>query len=297
MDYIIDNAHILKTGSIKNISLLIENNHISSLRSSFNWYKHLRVNAANYIMTPTHVLFDANLPFSGTFVQRKDYYLKQFILKGCTTILTCTSVRKEKELTLQLKKIKSQMLDCPVDYVIGIKVPTKLLTASFLRKCKRERMPAIFVEVNHAAELEEVKWGWVKEALFPYNSPLIPIFSNDDKFTHSLWKEIMKTHRIPSLEDEIIADVPLNRKTLEKIGIFPKKSNLQDGGELSYNFYSKDKETVKMKESELFMKHESSLLMTIHKGKVIRAGKYMNYRPGYGEYVLIKTPSFYLSPT
>lgn len=297
MTYIIENAFVLKGGVLKELSLLVENNKIALSQSSLDMYKHLRMNASDYIMTPTHVLLDFNLPFNQPFAGRKAYYLNKFIMKGCTTILTCALVRRERELTSQLKKIQSQMLDCPIDYVIGVRIPAKLVTASFLRRCKREKVPAIFVEISELSELEKIAWGWVKEAMFPYNSPLIPVFLSSEKRLPKIWGDIMKMHNIPCLMDELAENTPMNRKYTEKIGIYPKKSYLHHGGEVSYNFYLKDRETVKMIERELFTKHDSHLIMTIHKGKVIRAGGFLSYRPGDGEHVVINTPSFYLTPT
>jgi hypothetical protein len=297
MAYIIENAHVLKGEKRKDVCLLIEDNRISSSRASFNMYKHLRMDAGNYIMTPCHVLLDFNLPLTSTFKQRKAYYLENFIKKGCTTILTSLRIEREKQLVPEFKKIHSALQDCPLDYVIGVRIPTTLLNSSFIRKCKRERVPVIFIEVTSADELAKIPWGWVKEAMFPYNCPLVPIFHNQDKKLKKIWAEIMDTVNLPSFKEEVLELQPLDRLALEKIGIFPKKSNLHDGGEVSYNFYLKDSETVKMVESELFLKHDSSLLITMHKGKIIRAGNQVCYRPGYGEYVQIKTPSFYQSPT
>jgi hypothetical protein len=299
MAYIIENAHVLKGEKRKDICLLIEENRISSARASFKMYKHLRMDAGNYIMTPCHVLLDFNLPLTSTFEQRKAYYLENFIKKGCTTVLTSVHIERERQLLPEFNKIHSALLDCPIDYCIGVRIPATLLTSNFIRKCKREKVPVIFVEVTSSAELAKVPWGWIKEALFPYNCPLVPIFKNHDnnKKLKRVWTEMMDSANIPSLKEEIQESHPLGRPVLEKIGIFPKKSNLHDGGEVSYNFYLKDSETVKMIESELFMKHDSCLLITMHKGKIIRAGKQVSYRPGYGEYVEIKTPSFYQSPT
>lgn len=297
MAYIIDNAHILKGERLNNLSLLIEDNRVKSTRTTLKMYKHLRMDADDYIMTPTHVLLDYHLPLTQPFETRKDYYLEKFIEKGSTTVITCFRVHREREFPHQLKKIHSQMLDCPLDYVLGVRIPAKLLTQSFLMQCKRAKIPAIFIEVNSTTELNEVPWGWVKQVMFPYNSPLIPIFQSTEKKVRKTWANIMKNTNLPSLIDPIQELTPLSRNQVEKIGIFPVKSNLHDGGEVSYNFYLKDSGTVKMIESELFMHHDSKLLITMHKGKVIRAGKKMIYRPGFGEYVEIKTPSFYQSPT
>lgn len=261
-------------------------------------YKQIRMNAAGYIMTPAYVLLDFALPLSQPFETRKSYYLNHFIKKGCTTIVTCIAAKKENELAQALKKIRAELLDCPVDYVVGVRVPAGKLTPGFIRKCKLLKLPAIFVEIESAAELLKIPWGWIKEAMFPYNSPLIPVFQDkEDKSLNKIWTKLMAEEKIPSINHELEDHLPLGLEVLKKIGVFPSKSNLHHGGEVSYNFYLQDRETVKMAERELFMTYTSSLVVTMHKGKVIRAGKQICYCPGYGEYVEIKTPSFYLTPT
>ncbi|MFS0635624.1 hypothetical protein AB1K84_06945 [Mesobacillus foraminis] len=298
MAYIIENAHVLKDGTRKVLSLLVEKDTITSVGPSFRMYKHIRMDAAGYIMTPTHVLLDSFLPLSQPFEVRKAHYLTNFIKKGCTTIITCVAVQREKELEPALKRIRTQLLDCPVDYVIGVRVPASKLTPGLIRRSKKERLPVIFVEVKSISELFSIPWGWIKEAIFPYNSPLVPVFINkEDKSLPKVWAKLMAAEKIPSFRDELEENIPLGMEALKKIGVYPRKSNLHHGGEVSYNFYLQDRETVNMTERELFMSKDSFLEVTLHKGKVIRAGRQISYSPGYGEYLEIITPSFYLTPT
>ena len=39
--------------------------------------------------------------------------------------------------------------------------------------------------------------------------------------------------------------------------------------------------------------HENKLRITVHKGTVIKAGDQLNFQSGFGEHIIIKTPSFY----
>lgn len=296
MAYIIENAHILKGKQIQDLSLLIKEDRIASARGSFKMYKHLRMDASEFIMTPTHVLLDLHLPLHESFEQRKAYYVENFIKRGVTTVLTCVTVQRERQLEKELKKLHTALLDSPFDYVVGVCVPSTLLNPGFIRKCKKEKIPAIFVNITNESEIQRVPWGWIKEAMFPYNCPIIPVFKTVDKRVKKTWGHYVESVHLPSFKDTLPMSQPLERNVLEKIGIYPRKSYLHDGGEVSYNFYLKDSETVKMIESELFLKQHSKLVITVHKGKVIRAGKQICYRPGFGEHVQINTPAFYQSP-
>ncbi|WP_053363952.1 hypothetical protein [Bacillus sp. FJAT-27251] len=298
MAYIIENAHVLKNGEIKDLCLLVENNRILSATAAPAVYKHIRMDADRFIMTPTHVLADFHLPFNLSFAEKKAYYLDKFIAKGCTTILTAVHFQREKEMEPKFKKIRSELTDCPVDYCIGARFPAHKLTPALVRRCKKEKVPVLFLEVENGEELVKIPWGWIKEAMFPYNSLLVPVFKNpsDTKLVR-VWREIMKSHGIPSLESQMEEHLPLGRGVLEKTGIIPKKSYLHQGSEVSYNFYLKDRESKPMAESELYLKHDTHLAVTVHNGTVIRAGKHVSYRPGAGEYVEIRMPSFYATPS
>ncbi|WP_256218260.1 hypothetical protein [Bacillus sp. MUM 116] len=222
---------------------------------------------------------------------------EQFLLKGCTAILTFVNVSYEKDILDKMREMKTSLMGSPVDFIIGVKIPLKLVTQSFIRICKRERIPAIFVEINKADDLEKVPWGWIRDAIFPFNNPLIPIISSIDKKESkdilSKWKIIMVKEKIPCLLEELPENEPLSACVLNKIGLYPQKASLMHGAEVSYNLYLKDREIKNVDEVNLFHYHGNRLVVTIHKGKVVRSGGDVFYRPGNGEYVKVKTPSYF----
>lgn len=298
MAYIIENAHLLKEDRLEQTSLFIKNKRFDSLRPSYKRFSHMRLDANSYIMTPPHILFNPNIPFDSSFQSMKEYYIKEFITKGCTMFLTYAEVDKEYLLNSAIKRMKTKLLNSPIDYVIGVRIPLRLLTTSFLRKCKREKIPAIFIEIEEDAELESIPWGWLREAMFPYNSPLIPIFTSDKpknrNRARAKWVSILEQEKIPFIQDELSAGEPIQHKNLCKIGIYPVKTGIHQGGEVSYNFYSKEDFYSNMGEKGLFQHYQEKLLVTVHKGTVVRAGDEIMFRPGFGEHVTIKTPSFYI---
>ena len=71
-----------------------------------------------------------------------------------------------------------------------------------MRECKKRKIPAIFVRIENKDELFSVPWGWIKEAMFPYNSPLIPIFQveKDNSELKQTWQMVMSKKRFLLLQ-------------------------------------------------------------------------------------------------
>ena len=297
MTYIIENATILKERKMTKTSLLIENGKILSIKPDYKRYRFIRMNAASFIMTPTSTLLHKELPLDLPFQELKAYFINEFILKGCTTFITLAAVNQEQALSKEIKRVNTRLLNSPIDYIIGVKISSRLLTPSLLRKCKREKVPAIFVEINQVDELYSLPWGWLREAMFPYNSPLIPLFVNKNErernYALAEWKRMMEKEKIPAIHEEIAENEPIPYSVLKKIGIFPKKSSIHQGLELSYNLYLKSREIRNIEEVELFHYYRHILVHTVHKGEVIRAKDYIDFRPGFGEHVKINTPSYF----
>ncbi|KGM45131.1 hypothetical protein P9D43_05425 [Neobacillus niacini] len=297
MGYIIENANILKEKKLSTSSLLIEGEHITAKKEHIHHNKLIKMNAESYIMTPSYVLLDTRIPLNAAFQEFRAYMVEKFLMKGCTTLFTYSSITYESELTEKIRETKTALISSPVDFLISVKIPLRLLTPSFIRKCKKERVPAIFIDVEDLDELNNMPWGWIKEALFPYNCPLVPLISNhlkkDAKRAMSKWKDIMENQKIPAILQEIKENQPLSISVLNKIGLYPQKASLLHGAEVSYNLFHKAEEIINVDEVELFHYHSDRLLVTVHKGKVVRAGEEVLFKPGYGEYVRVRTPSYF----
>lgn len=298
MAYIIENANLLKESRLEQMSFLIKDERIHSVRTSFKRFSYIRVHADAYIMTPPHIVFSPDIPSEPTIQKMKQFFIDSFINRGCTMFLTYATVDKEYLFQSAFKEMKKKLLNSPIDYTIGVKIPLHLLTPSLIRKCKKEKIPAIFIEIDAESSLEYVPWGWIREAMFPYNSPLIPIFTDEKvrqrKRTQNQWTSILKSEKIPFIDQELNMDEPISLLNLYKLGIIPQKMGIHQGGEVSYNFYLKNDAADHIEERDLYQNSNQQLIITVHKGTVIRAGADIIFRPGFGEHVIINTPSFFL---
>lgn len=296
MQYIIENVHLLKRQRLKKTSILIKDNRIELIKDKFHSYQYMRMDGSPYIMTPTTIMLDNQVKQIAINSQQRNYIEENLIKKGCTTFLFYLEVKREKELATQLKKNRSQLLNCAIDYVTGVKIPLKLLTPSFVRMCKREKIPVLFIEIEDVKALYQIAWGWIKEALFPYNAPLVPIFlsqnEQEKKMAEKIWSSLMRDVKIPSIAHELKEGAPITYPDLVKMGIYPFKGNLYQGGEVTYNLFAFHESIINIEENDLFLYHYDRIQMTIHKGNCIRAGDKVFYRPGYGELLEVKVPSF-----
>lgn len=297
MGYIIEDANILKETKLIKSSLLIEKDQIAARKNDFNHYNLMKMNTDAFIMTPSFVLFDTNIPLKASYQELRKYLIEQFLLKGSTTLFTYTTVSFESELSQKVNDVKTSLISSSVDFLICVKIPLRLLTPSFIRKCKKEKIPAIFIEVEGYEQLETIPWSWIREAMFPYYSTLIPIISNpvkkEAKAVLSKWKGRMEYEKIPAIFQELTEREPLPIPILNKLGLYPQKASLLHGTEVSYNLFLKDSEIKNVDVARLFHYHSDRLVVTVHKGKVVRAGEEVLYKPGYGEYVKVRTPSFF----
>ncbi|WP_042457830.1 hypothetical protein [Neobacillus dielmonensis] len=297
MAYIIENAQILKDRQLKTCSFLIQEDRIAAIQSNFKRSSLMKMNLGQFIMTPTYILLNSNISQHESFPKLKQLITNQFLLKGCTTFLTYVTLNYEYELHSKVSEMETSLNSSPIDFLIGVRIPVRMITQSFIRSCKKKKIPAIFVEVQDATELANIPWSWIKDAMFPFNSPLIPIISCSEKkevkLVLSKWKEVMVNEKIPAILEEIEENQPLSTAILNKIGIYPYKGSLMNGTELSYNLYDHSIQIGKVEQADLFQYHKDRLTVTVHRGKIIRSGKVVSFKPGYGEHVKVKTPSYF----
>ncbi|GHH98191.1 hypothetical protein [Neobacillus kokaensis] len=297
MPYIIENANILKDKELTVNTLLVQEDKVSAILTRSKHYRFFKMNLEPFIMTPTFVLLNSKISPKDSFQEMKQILKDQFLSKGCTTIFTYVPVSFENELMEKVKEMQTVFMSSPIDYIIGIKIPLRLLTPSFLRKCKKEKIPAIFVEIEDQDVLSDIPWGWIREAMFPYNCPLIPLISSskkkEAKALLSNWKHTMVQEKIPAVYEEIQENTPISKFILNKIGLYPQKSSLMNGTELSYNLYFKAREIKNVDWSDLFHYHSDRLVITVHKGKIVRTLNEVLFKPGYGDHVMVQTPSYF----
>jgi len=297
MSYIIENANILKESTLTKSSLLIQENRIAGIQKQYRHYQMMKMNLEEFILTPTCVLFNTDISPNVPFSEFKGMMIDKFIGKGCTTLFTYVDVRQEKELTDKLNAMRTVFMSSPIDYAIAVRIPIRLLTDSFIRKCRKEMIPAIFVKLDDPEELENIPWGWLRNSMFPNNCPLIPsvllTHPQESRKVLAKWKQIMRQEKIPSFPHEIEENQPLSISELNKVGLYPLKSSLLNGAELSYNLYFKSSEIKNVDEMSLFHYHGDRLTVTVHKGKIVRSGSEVLFKSGYGEHVKVKTLAFF----
>ncbi|CAN7346032.1 hypothetical protein [Rossellomorea sp. LjRoot5] len=295
--YIIENANWVKDTKHTHSSLLIKDGRISAIRNSFQYYKYMKMDVSLFLMTPGHVMCDLMVPQGSDFSTVKNYYLDEFIKRGCTTVLTAFSIQYEYEFLKRLNERKTALLNSPIDYTIGLKISANLITPNIIRACKRHKVPVIWIDLDEAAVLRDIPWGWIKGLLYDYPITFVPFFTTDidnkTKMKHlKIWQNSMKSEGIPHIPAEIPEKEPLKLSILKKIGIYPLRGNFLVGGEICYNLYMKPEGELGAEPLSFHYDHHV-LKCTMNKGKYHYINNRGHFYPGAGEELIIQTPGYF----
>ncbi len=298
MAYIIDDAVWIVEKKVKKGSLLIKNDRIQAIRADFKRYQLMRMNTSPFFMTPVHVMADIEHPQALSFHDYKDYISKQFLSKGCATLLTGFEVHYLHQFEEEMKRKRTSLINSPLDYVLGVKTTPKNITPEFIRVCKRHKIPLIWLEFQAPEELLDVKWGWIKEATHSYPITFAPYFStsiqdNQKESSLGFWRTLLENENILHYSDEIPQNTPLSLELLKRIGLYPKRGNFLVGGEVSYNLY-KGPEGKDLEELSTIHYDKHELVFTMNKGKVFYMDSQCYYYPGDGQQISIQNPMHFI---
>jgi hypothetical protein len=296
MPYIIEQANVLKNNhQIKCCSLVIDDNRIDYISENISHYHFFRMPANEFVLTAGHVMLDFSFQEQRTFAQFKQYVQQHFISRGCTTLLAVCDVRYEKQLPKALQQLRQRLLNSPIDYFIGVKIPLRTLTPSFVRKCRRYKIPIIFIELDEDENLASVPWHWIYEALSSYFIAFSPYWKSKQASLSQpkKWRKILKDHQIPFIPFSLKERTPLSLEVLKKIGIYPQKGDIRIGGEVDYNLYEQMSISHSVAEKPIVDYDNHVPTITVHKGRLLKAGEQIYFYPGFGKELVVRAPGMF----
>ncbi len=261
----------------------------------------MKTNLSQYLLTPGHVMMNYSFTKEHSFQSFKKEMTENYLSKGCTTLLVMSDVKNENEIADSLKNTRHFLLNSPIDYYLGIRIPLESLTPAFLVACRRKKIPVIIVTINKVDDLYKVPWGWIREAYHSYQIPIIPewkmkektVFNNSRK--EMIWREITEDNRIPTIPVCPSENEPLSMDMLKKIGIYPDKGDIRVGGELDYNLYEHDLISYSVDEKPTLDYHNLIPTITMHKGNFTKIEAKVYFRSGFGNECKVKKPGFFVS--
>lgn len=295
MHFAVENAKFVAGGKESIISMVIKDNEIRYFGDNVSMFTLMKMDTSPFVLTPSHVMFITNFP-TDSFVSFKKYVMEHLLANGCGTIITDFTVSYDFEFETKLMEKRTSLLNCPIDYVLGVRIPASKLTTSTMKKCKKAKVPVVFVEINNRKELGSIPWGWIKEAAFPYNPLLIPIFPSEVKVAaqkriSSYFSKLLEKEKINHLSYPLSPNKPLDEKILKKIGLYPKRGVLRTGGEISYNLSYRNS-LVEQKKTTYY--DSLKLAIAVHKGRFTFIDSQPIFRPGFGEEILINQTALFV---
>lgn len=278
---------MLKSDGIEKASLLIKKNRIEFMKNSLDNFRFMKMEMSSYLLSPGYIMLDLSLHLSLHFQEFKQYFIEKYLKKGCTTLLTVVDVHYESEVATKLKKRRQLMINSPIDYYIGVKIPLKSLTPSMLRKCRQQNISIVFVEVNNYDMLKTKSWGWIRDVMFSNPITLIPYLSEEiqsvDKKQKlmNIWRKLMKENRLSSISTTLDEQKPLTKEVLMTLGIYPEKGDIRIGGQVNYNLYNLDRLRY-YTDGRPIIHSDESPVFTVHQGRLINVNGEISFNPGIG---------------
>jgi len=285
MGYIISNLELLKGKEIKTVDLVVNDNKISYLKEKIYYKKKLVGDYTNFLMIPTFSTVIEDIKMGQTFEEKSVFY-KQLIYQGFTSFVY--PITYDLQLDKKITEAKLELLNCPIDYFFALKINLDKLTDQIIRLCKSYKFCGIFVTINSETSIEKTAWGWIKQAYFNYQAPIIPIFQTNcpkEKIKWvKKWKQMIKKEEIITL-DELQFNKVLQIEQLCSFGIYPFYANIHQGIPLSYHLIFRENyygDGIQPDE----------IVYTFYKGKSIRIFDKIEYYPGMGENISLKVQAF-----
>ncbi len=288
MHYFMEDVTFLVDNQIKKISLLVQKNEIRYIGYSPPKFNVMKLNVQAFFLTPSFVFYSPNIP-SFSFETFKTYFSREYLLKGCGCILTDFAIQYQHQFIEKLEKKRLELLNSPIDYVLGVKLKANILTQKIIQMCNRETIPALFIELDNAQELEGIPWGWIREAAYPNKPLLIPDVSSvvkplQQRYLLKKWCDILRNEKINHLPKPLPINKPLNLDILKKIGLYPKKGVLKAGGEINYNLILKQE---KQEHDSAWNDNKIIPHISVNNGEFVIMNQNPIFRPGFGKEIAI----------
>ncbi len=287
MKYILDSVDKVEEGSVINRTYFIHGKKIKYVNEKMDKLRFPRLNANGFTLTPGYIMNDFTITEKLGWEVYKERMLK-LIKLGCTTVVIYCDVPYEKQLLSKLNTARHRMINSSIDYVVGVSTTIKALSPSFIRRCKRERVPIILLKVNDLSDLSKIAWPRIKEAMLSYSLLIIPTWDHlslRKKESHLLrkeWSYISEFNRIPTCLDFPEEYTPFSKNLLKRTGIYPQKGEMVVGSDVDYNLF--------LKENECNVPE-----VVVAKGKILKAGQEVFLKPGYGKEMKVDIPGQFVS--
>lgn len=290
MAYIIDKINLLENNKVVKCSILIQGSTFRFIENNLDKFRFMKMDLSAYLMTPGFAMIDQTVQHLHD-CQTFKKYLKHLILKGCTFLIAAVDLSCEREWNEKERLIRKIMMNSSIDYSFAAKVPLKRLNPPLVRMLKRRNIPLIIVDIKKEDEFEKVVWEWVREALFPVQTPIFPHFSAKDSFVQKhlqlKWSNIVERYKLPSVKECPKDGEPLEKDALMKIGLYPLRCEILCGSNVDYNLFPLIDLVEKNGQLD-YDNHNPEVI--VHNGIVLKAGERIFFRPGAGKEIRLTAP-------
>jgi len=176
-------------------------------------------------------------------------YVKRMLLFGYSSFIYMVDLEYESLTERLIEESRQHLASCPLDFVLGVRVPLERLTPSWIRKIKQMSIPLIFIYVVSGEDLIRAPWQRYIEAGFPVRMMFLldqhqsSLPEKNQRVISEVWQGIVKHWRMNSYFHVSKPGERVPLLFLKRLGMYPLKGSFDSGSDADYFMYSKEQKS------------------------------------------------------
>ncbi|RKL67577.1 hypothetical protein CR203_09510 [Salipaludibacillus neizhouensis] len=255
-----------KTG--RNKVIQIENRSIRYYNKAFSKKNIMTLDTTTFDVRAGKVTMDADI--SNAYIRGEGVsYSKRLLLGGYSSFIHIVDISYESQTDVILDKSRRALMNCPLDYIHGVRLPITKLTPSWIRLLKNHSIFLICIKPKTVESLLSIPWGRILEAAFPKRMMFVldPDIETENekglKEIEQAWSRLITRFSINSFMEisSFTNDLPL--LFLKRMGLYPHKGSFDSGSDADYFMYEKN--------DPMKNKYIAPAII-VQKGEILKAG-------------------------
>jgi hypothetical protein len=246
-----------------------------------NWFHKRKVDANGLWLGPGKVMLDLDFPLRDR--KTRDHHVRKYLYRGCSLLISILELERRLDWRTLFHTYVRELNGLAIDYMVVPQVNIKYLTPDMIRFFGLQKVPFILVYLTNNSDLDQVKWGWLKQMQMTVKTPLACL---DQRLSSNLIKEI-KNQQLLFVSD-LLSNTTIPKQVLIATGISPKKGEIRMYGDADFNLYEmKQHKEINRVHGLRNQPTELYPYISVLKGNVVKLRQTVIDKKGFGDWCKI----------
>jgi hypothetical protein len=246
-----------------------------------NWLHKRKIDANGLWLGPGKVMLDLDFPLRDH--KTRDHHVRKYLYRGCSLLISILDLERKLNWRSLFHSYVHELKGLAIDYMVVPKVNIKHLTPDMIRFFGLQKVPFILVELTNGNDLDQVKWGWLKQMQMISK---IPLACFDHRLSSNLINEL-NNHQMLAVSN-LLSNKPIPKQVLVETGISPKKGEIRMYGDADFNLYEMKRESEFNRVHGFANQYtEQYPYISVLKGNVVKLRQTVIDKKGFGDWCKI----------